>query len=286
MNKLLTIGMATYDDFNGVYFSIQALKMYHDICNTRLVEFVVVDNNPDSDQGKWTKEFIKNWVKGKYIPYTEKKSTTVRNLVFENSSADYTMCIDPHVMVEKNGIDVLLKYYEDHPDCKDLVQGPLWYDGLDSNMATQFDPIFRSHMYGIWGNNKEAYNKGEPFEIPMQGLGLFSCKTSSWQGFNKRFVGFGAEEGYIHEKFRQAGGKCICIPQLKWIHRFKRPGGVQYPLCLEDRVWNYFIGWLEIHKDPEHQMIKDIYNHFKDKLPKGRIDTIFKKAIDGDNNWR
>ena len=26
--KLLTIGMATYDDFDGVFFSIQALRMY------------------------------------------------------------------------------------------------------------------------------------------------------------------------------------------------------------------------------------------------------------------
>ena len=29
MSKKLTIGMATYDDYDGVYFSIQAIRMYH-----------------------------------------------------------------------------------------------------------------------------------------------------------------------------------------------------------------------------------------------------------------
>lgn len=285
MNKTLTIGMAVYDDYDGVFFSIQALRMYHERCsNINQIEFVVVDNNPDSAFGKATASFVKNWAKGKYIPYTEKKSTTVRNLVFENSSADYTLCMDSHVLIEKGGIDALLAYYQKNPDTKDIITGPLLYDDL-KNMSTHFEPVWRDHMYGIWGTNTADYNKGVPFEIPMQGLGLFSCKTSNWRGFNKNFRGFGGEEGYIHEKFRQAGGKAICIPQLKWNHRFGRPAGVKYPLALEDRVWNYFVGWLEIYKDPQHQMIQDIYNHFKDKLPAGRIDKIFNNAKEGKDNW-
>jgi hypothetical protein len=30
-NKLLTIGMATYDDYDGVYFTLQSLRMYHPV---------------------------------------------------------------------------------------------------------------------------------------------------------------------------------------------------------------------------------------------------------------
>ena len=37
----LTIGMATYQDFDGVYFSVQDLRLHHDLAN---VEIVVVDN--------------------------------------------------------------------------------------------------------------------------------------------------------------------------------------------------------------------------------------------------
>ena len=36
---LLTIGMSTYDDYDGVFFSIQSLRMYHDICKNNNVEF-------------------------------------------------------------------------------------------------------------------------------------------------------------------------------------------------------------------------------------------------------
>jgi hypothetical protein len=37
----LTIGMATYNDFDGVYFTIQALRLYQDLADT---ELLVVDN--------------------------------------------------------------------------------------------------------------------------------------------------------------------------------------------------------------------------------------------------
>lgn len=277
--KKLTIGMATYDDFDGVYFSIQALKLYQLKELEGQVQIIVIDNNPDGKHGQQVKSFVEGWAKAKYIPFSDKKSTSVRNEVFKNASGEYTLCMDSHVMFEPNAITNLLKYYEENPNTKNLIQGPLWYDGLDSNMSTQFDPVWRSNMYGIWGTNKEALEKGEPFEIPMMGLGMFSCKTSEWQGFNENFRGFGGEEGYIHEKFRQAGGKCICLPNMKWIHRFGRPNGVPYPNVLEDRVWNYFVGWLEIYKDPEHQMIKDIYDHFKTSLSIERLDKILGEAI-------
>ena len=37
----LTIGMATYQDFDGVYFSVQDLRLHHDMEN---VEILIVDN--------------------------------------------------------------------------------------------------------------------------------------------------------------------------------------------------------------------------------------------------
>jgi hypothetical protein len=258
--------------------------MYHDICNTDQVELIVLDNNPEGKHSDAVQNIVKT-AKGKYIPYKEKASSFNKYLITNYSEGKYVLIIDCHVLLVQNAIDVLIDYYNKNPNCKNLIQGPLLYGDLKT-VSTHFDPVFRGDMYGIWATNKEAYEKGEPFEIPMQGMGCLSFEREFWPGINERFIGFGAEEGYIAEKFRLNGGKNICIPQLKWMHRFGRPAGVKFPLALEDRVWNYFIGWLEIHKDPEHQMIKDIYNHFKDKLPKGRIDTIFKKAIDGDNNWR
>jgi len=113
----------------------------------------------------------------------------------------------------------------------------------------------------------------------MQGLGVFSCETKNWLGFNEHFKGFGGEEGYIHEKFRQNGGKTVCVPKFKWLHRFLRPDGVTYPLVLEDRIWNYLIGWLELKKDPEDPMIKSICDYFSTRVSQKKLDILLTEAI-------
>lgn len=279
MSKLLTIGMATYDDYDGVYFTIQSLRLYHNILKNIDYEILIVDNSPNKSHSKHVQSLI-NWISnGKYISTTEKISTSVRNEIFANAKGKYTLCLDCHVLITHGGIDALLSYYMNHPECKNIIQGPLLYDDT-KNYATQFDPVWRHHMYGVWGTNTKAFEKGEPFEIPMMGLGLFSCETKNWLGFNNSFKGFGGEEGYIHEKFRLNGGKAICVPQLQWMHRFGRPQGAKYSVTVEDRIWNYFIGWLELTKDPNNKMIKDIYEHFSDTVSnKSIVESIFKKAV-------
>jgi len=269
--------MATYDDYDGVFFTIQSLRMYHPICRDKSVEFVVIDSNPDSEHGKICKKFVSTDVNGKYIPYTKTISSFNKYRVVDHAEGEYVLILDCHVLVQDNGINNLLAYFEQNYPCKNLVQGPLIYDNL-KNVSTHFDPVWRGDMYGIWATDAESYDIGQPFEIPMQGMGLLAFKKSEWPKINNHFKGFGAEEGYIAEKFRQNGGKNICLPQLGWNHRFGRPNGVKYRLVLEDRVWNYFIGWLEITQDPNHQMIKDIKNHFKKRIPEANINNIFEKA--------
>jgi hypothetical protein len=279
MSKLLTIGMATYDDYDGVYFTIQALRLYHDICNTSDVEYIVLDNNPSSAAGKETKKFIDNDTGGcgRYIEKTDKCASFNKYEIVEHANGKYILILDCHVLLIKNAVQSLLNYYMANEDCKNLVQGPLVYDDT-KNISTHFNPNWSGHMYGTWGTNKEQYDKGLPFEIPMQGMGLCSFEKKNWPGICPHFKGFGGEEGYIAEKFRRNGGLNICLPQLGWVHRFGRPLGVKYPLILEDRIWNYFVGWLEITKDPNHEMISGIYEYFKDKIPPNSIDTIFNNA--------
>lgn len=278
MSKLLTIGMATYDDFDGVFFTIQSLRMYHEICNTSDVEFVVLDTNSEGKHGKAVENFIKGLgKKGKYIKQEGKPSSFNKYDIVKHADGKYVLIVDCHVLLVPGSIDALLYYYLNNPDCKNVVQGPLLYDNL-KNISTHFNPEWRGNMYGTWATNKEQYDKGEPFEIKMQGMGLCSFERSNWPGINPHFKGFGAEEGYIAEKFRSNGGKNICLPKLKWMHRFGRPEGVKYPLILEDRIWNYFVGWLELTKDPEHEVIQGAYEHFKDKIPPGSIDNILQNA--------
>ena len=269
---MLTIGMSSFDDFDGVYFTLQSLKMHHSL--PRKVEFIVVDNNPDSNHGRETAKFVKSWIKGKYIEYKDKKSTSSRNEIFKQATNPYVLCLDCHVLLKEGAVDSLVDYYSKNPNTKNLISGPLYFDDL-KDYATHFYPKWRSFMYGVWDSDKEQCEAGEPFEIPMMGLGLFSCKKEHWPGFNERFTGFGGEEGYIHEKFRRNGGKCVCLPQLGWIHRFGRPNGVPYPNLIEDRFRNYLIGWKELG---DETFINSIFAEFGKTIPVERMSQIYNEV--------
>jgi hypothetical protein len=317
----LTIGMAHFDDYHGAYFTIQSLRMYHPEI-IKDVEFVVIDNSPNSEHGKMLKGFVEGSARRgtagtKYIPLTDPKGTSPsRNAIFEHATGDFVLVNDCHVMYPAGSIKRLLDYYDENPKTDNIYSGPLIYDGLDQ-VTTHFNDEWRGEMWGTWGSawtdqDETEYfsiiqdpsdpNKAMPislgmgqnqilscagkqvphdvawaghpqvysdagfkiaglsdedksFEIPGQGLGSFTCRRQSWLGFNEHSRGFGGEELYIHEKFRQAGHKAICLPFLKWLHRFGRPDGAKYPLTRFGKIRNYVLEFneLDLPLDPIHK---------------------------------
>lgn len=232
-----TLGMATYDDFDGVFFSVEAAKLYHQID-----EVIIVDNNPDSKQGQATEAFAKK-CGAKYIASVEKKGTSVRDRIFREATGDLVICIDSHVLLSPGAVEAAKDYLKG-AEVPILLQGPmLGYTG--SVYGTHWEPKWRNGMFGTWNNS----NFKEPTDIPLMGLGAFCCLKKHWQGFNRAFRGFGGEEGYIHEKFRIAGGRCVCHPDFKWLHRFERPEGLKYHNSWDDRIFNYVLGHLENGQD-------------------------------------
>lgn len=259
----LTIGMATYDDFDGVYFTLQALRLYHDLDRT---ELLVVDNYGCPH----TRNLVSDWVRGTYVAATDIVGTAAtKDLVFRHASGRAVLCCDSHVLFAPGAIARLRAYHRVHPECADLLQGPLLYDD-GMLVSTHFEPVWRGQMWGTWATDPRGSDgDGDPFEIPMQGLGAFSCRTDAWPGFHPGFRGFGGEEGYLHEKFRQAGGRCLCLPWLRWMHRFGRPRGPSYPLTIEDKLRNYILGHTELGLD-----ISPVLAHFSEYLPADRVRRV------------
>lgn len=256
--RKLTIGMATHDDYDGLYFSIQNIRMNHKEV-LKDIEFVIIDNNPYSEHGECIRKYMK-WIKEpvQYLPFTNYQSTSVRNKVFDLADTPYVLCMDSHVFVEPKSLKKLINFYDDGKDEGNLLHGPLIYDDLQS-ISTHFDLTKWAHyMWGQWGHDERANDlKGAPFEIPAQGMGLFSARKDSWLRFNPLFREFGGEEGYIHEKYRQNGKKTLCLPFLRWMHRFERPNGARYPNNLEARFRNYYIGFKELGLD-----MTPLFEHF------------------------
>tara|TARA_R110000772_G_scaffold49207_4_gene113309 strand:- start:18222 stop:19535 length:1314 start_codon:yes stop_codon:yes gene_type:complete len=274
--KKLTIGSAVYDDYEGAYFTYQSLRLNNqDIFDD--IEFIIIDNNPESSEGKAVKGFCSSTGNIKYIPFTEKTSNSIKNEIFKHAEGEFCMSIDCHVLFEPNTIKKLLSFLEENKGSDDLYHGPMLYDDvIKSNPCTHMDPVWRGDMLGIWANDKRGVDpNNEPFEIPMHGCGIFLARTSSWLGFNEKFEGFGGEEGYIHEKYKKSGRKIWCVPFLRWLHRFNRPRGVPYPLNLNQRIKNYLIGHRELELP-----IDDIVEHFSKNRPEINIQSLINE-VDG-----
>jgi len=273
--RKLTIGMATYDDYDGVYFTLQSLRLYHpEVLDD--VMFVVVDNHPDGRCAEPLKELEHQIGNYRYVPAAERLGTAVRETVFEEADSEFVLCIDCHILIFAGAIKRLLSYFESGPCTRDLLQGPMVYDDL-KKLASHFHPAWRGGMYGRWEHDERANDPdGPPFEIPMQGLGLFACRRSVWPGFSSQFHGFGGEEGYIHEKFRRHGGRTLCLPFLRWVHRFNRPMGYPYPNRWDDRIRNYLVGFRELGWPTD-----GIVEHFREHLGRENADRIF-ESIEAD----
>jgi len=300
----LTVGMATYSDFDGTFFSIQAARMYQDVED---VEFLVIDNNPDSEYGEATRGFCQSASSRhspiRYIPYTENTGTTqTRQRLFDHAEGDWVLVMDCHVLLEAGALAALKHFYANcsQDEIKDLYTGPLLMDSLKFQQS-HFEPEWREQMLGTWatawinpegvykvgrnvdnmlelktlntdgpweatnipyaGHENVLYDTGyriagwgsdtTPFEVPGQGLGMFSSAKEHWLGFNPHFRSFGGEEIYIHWKYKKAGRKTTCLPFLKWNHRFGRVGGPKYPITVEGKMRNYILGYQELGMDLE-----------------------------------
>ena len=269
MNKI-TIGTCVYDDYDGVYFTIQAIRLNNPDLLDR-IEFVIINNNPKSSQGSEIPKLIQQLDEPiTYLEFSRYNSPFLKGKVFDLAVTEYVLVLDCHVLLEPGALKKLLDFYDEGKDEGNLLQGPLLYDDLQ-NISTHFDlSKWGSDMWGAWDTDKRGLEKdAEPFEIPAQGMGLFSCRRDSWLGFNDKFRGFGGEEGYIHCKYRNAGKKTLCLPFLRWLHRFNRPDGPKFKPSLSDRFRNYMIGFKEIGRDTN-----EVIKNFRGRVPDKYIEQI------------
>jgi glycosyltransferase involved in cell wall biosynthesis len=261
----LTIGMATYKDPAGVWFTVQALRLYHDLHDC---EILVVDNAGCPE----TKRLCHDWRAARYLLDREVQGTAYpRQRLFEEAHGDWVLCLDSHVFLHPGALRGLRLFQQANPDCADLIQGPVVFDDL-GQIATHLSPVWGRDMWGTWATDPRGLDPhGEPFPIGMHGLGLFSCRRDAWPGFNTRFRGFGGEEGYLHAKFARRGNTTLCLPCLRWTHRFRNPTvPTPYPNDIADRCRNYLLGHHEVGLP-----LEPIWNTFAPLLPREVLNKLW-----------
>jgi len=163
------------------------------------------------------------------------QSTAIKTRVFEEANSEWVLCVDCHIQLVPGALAKLLEFIDAHPDCTDLLQGPLLDDSLQQ-VSTHWEPRWHEGMLGVWATNPRGIDPGHRPLTSHASMGVFGCRKDAWLGFNPRFRGHGGEEGYVHHKFRAAGRRTLCLPFLRWTHRFERPNGVPYPITYDDRL--------------------------------------------------
>ena len=240
-----SIGMPSYNNYVEVYFTVQALRMYHDLTDC---EIIVVDNYGD--------DFLEKYIRkdgGGVVKYHRCNSiqgvSHAKNKIFEFAKGEFVLVMDSHILVKPGALDIEIKN-------DDLYQGPLFKSNCEEYYL-EWLKAWRANMWGIWADPVEVV-PDEPKEIWAMGAGFFACRRSSWLGFNKNFKGFGGETGYLQEKYRKAGRKVWMHPKLIWQHLFCTDGRkFSYPIHIKDRIRNYIIGFEELGLD-----LKEMKEHF------------------------
>ncbi|MEW2404880.1 glycosyltransferase [Streptomyces griseoviridis] len=241
----LTVGMATYDDYDGVYFTVMSLLLYHPEAMRRC-RLLLVDNHPSGPHAAAFARLARAVPGLRYVPYDRRVGTAARDRVFREADTEWVLCVDSHVQLHPGALDALLAHIDEDPDSGDLVQGPLVSEDADT-VSTHWEPRWGQGMYGQWGSDPRGADPGAPaFEIGMQGLGVFACRTKAWPGLNPAFTGHGGEEGYLHEKFRRGGHSVRCLPALRWTHRFDGPRPAPATRTWYQRLRNYLIAHDEL----------------------------------------
>lgn len=260
-----SIGLPCYNNFTEVWFTVQALRLYHDLTDS---EIIIIDNFGDLGLKDYVRQ--KGGQTVKYHCFNQVKGVShAKNAVFSVAKGDYVLIMDSHILLKPGALDISINN-------DDLYQGPLLNASCDSYL-TGWEPNWRRRMWGTWSKPiKELPDS--PFEIWAQGAGFFACRRESFLGFNEDFRGFGAETGYIQEKYRRAGRRVWCHPKLVWQHYFcsgKCLGGrpIPYPLRMQDRVRNYLLAFQELGLSCE-----DIKNHFG-------IDEVYRAVNFGRENY-
>ena len=165
----LTIGMAACGDFPLVWATVQSLRWHHrEAFADGQTEIVIVDQSDDDA----LKNFVNAWAhrQVRRIEMKEPKGTSApRNAIFEHARGEWVLVIDSHVLLGPGVVARFKEWGQAHPNCRDLLHGPMIYDSLD-NAATHMADEWRGHMWGTWAGGFPSV-EADPFDIPGHGIG-------------------------------------------------------------------------------------------------------------------
>lgn len=224
----LTIGMPVYRDLGGPWATVDSLIHHHHVLPQNGMEILVIDNAPDSAEGKELARWAK-LVGIRYEPYGDCEGPAgAKDEVFRRARGRVVACLDSHVLLRPGAVTALRRHFagrnaEKH--ARDLVSGPQVFD--HGQIATHLDRQWGGGMLGRWAlawygpGNRLIY----PRELPgnrMEWLDVRACKpietppefieisAAGWAGHERRLI----DAGWYHVGHRRASRAPVPVPSF------------------------------------------------------------------------
>jgi len=156
----ITIGLATFNDWEGVWATVQSVFLHNDWDSPNDVEVIIVDTSPPGSEHRRLVQGLSAQHGGrvKYLSLEGVVGTTLpRDTIFQHASAPTVVVMDCHVMCPPNTLKRAMEWFEANPDTPHLYHGPMFYDSL-TNYAVQVSDQFRGHMWGTWARVRQSPN--------------------------------------------------------------------------------------------------------------------------------
>lgn len=276
----LTIVIPYINDWDGLIMTVMSLKLYHRTCLNDL-KVIIVDNALHDSPHSINAEKLESRsgeLETKYIRLRIPQGVSVaKNAGIAAVDTPLFACCDSHVMFAPGTIKYMLNNLDE--ESPNLYQGPMLSDkiykedGSFDYKGTEMERVWDNQMLGRWRVNPMV-EKGEQYEIDMQGMGFFCGSKRFWPGFHPLNKGFGCEAGYIHDLYRKNGGKCILDPCLIWWHRAGYVDGPKYVNTIDQRVYNYLLAASTVETVTAEQVF-DYYVKELNLISETRFEQIF-----------
>lgn len=147
---VFSLCMAHFHDWSGFYFTMLNLRQHHPVAD---FEFILLDNSSDSHPktAKAIRDYGAKCPRFTYVAAQGLKGTTqTRQAAIDQAQGKYVIVNDCHIGYEVGAIAALRQYYQNNPETRDIISGPM-IDDTCVNASTHFNPVWRSQMWGIWG---------------------------------------------------------------------------------------------------------------------------------------
>ncbi|QDV30122.1 hypothetical protein Spb1_20500 [Planctopirus ephydatiae] len=208
------------------------------------VELLVCDNSrtvPDKAKGQRHSEEAEKRVKelpnARFVSFIRVAGTApTKDEGIRQATGLFAICLDPHCEFPAGMLERILDWITAHPLDDDLHFAMELHlrmvepDGKPAACCTH-----RVARFGGDGNfavcrvDPQALAPGAaPFETETAGCAFFLVRRASWLGFHPLSEGWGGEESYLPEKYRQAGRRVWVHPDWQYVHQYHDIDGVAY----------------------------------------------------------